>query len=174
MTSLRPPLPLHLFVDDRAELLERWQQAFDGARAAPLAAAKKVLRSREVAAVWVRLPAKKAALRRLQAVVDAAGPTPVLVLADAPHDDQALELLSMGARAYINTHAAAPLLQRAWAAVDAGGLWVGEGLKRRLALATTRAGVAIGPTVSAAALAGALEKQSEVSGRFLVKQGRPP
>jgi DNA-binding NarL/FixJ family response regulator len=155
---------VHLFVDDRAQVLARWKQAFRAARAEPLAGARKVLKGEGTAAVWVRLPAKKAALRRMQAVVDAAGAVPVLVLADAPGEGQALELLGMGARAYCNTHAAPLVLQRAWATVEAGGLWIGEDLMLRLVRATARAAAVTGWPADAGSLTA---KEQEVLGQLV-------
>jgi two-component system nitrate/nitrite response regulator NarL len=127
--------PTHVFVDDRGAVLPRWKEAFPSARAEALADARKSLKADAPAAVWVRLP-KSAAARRMKAVAAIAGPVPVLVLSDQPGEAQGLEMLALGARAYWNTHAAPLVLQRAWAAVEGGGLWVGEALMLRLVRAT--------------------------------------
>jgi DNA-binding NarL/FixJ family response regulator len=150
----RRPAPVHLFVDDRGEVLPRWQEAFRSARCESLADAKQLLAAEgsSVVAVWVRVAADEAAQRRMQAVVQAAGSVPVLVLADRPDEEQALALFGMGARGYCNTHAAAVLMERAWSTVEAGGLWVGEALMLRLVRATARAGAPMSWPAGAEAL----------------------
>jgi DNA-binding NarL/FixJ family response regulator len=135
--------PVHLFVDARSEPPARWREAFPALRLVPAETAAASLQGGGVLAVWLRLQAGAGVADQLQPLMAAAGSVPVLVLSDAPNDQQGLAVLALGARAWCNTHAAPPVLQRAWSTVEAGGLWVGEALMLRLVRATAAAGAAV-------------------------------
>jgi DNA-binding NarL/FixJ family response regulator len=129
----------HLFVDARSEPPARWREAFRSLRVLPAEAAAASLQGGGVAAAWLRLQSGASVDAQLDPLLAAAGSVPVLVLSDAPQDAQGLQVLALGARAYCNSHAAPAVLQRAWATVEAGGLWVGEALMLRLVQATAAA-----------------------------------
>ncbi len=64
------------------------------------------------------------------------GQVRVIVLADEPDGDEALSLFSAGVRGYCNAHATAANLRQIASVVEAGGLWIGESLMKRLVVAT--------------------------------------
>ncbi len=61
----------------------------------------------------------------------------LIVLADEPDEDGALAALAAGAAAYCNGHAAPAVLQQVAAVVQNGGVWIGQGLMKRLLAAST-------------------------------------
>lgn len=63
----------------------------------------------------------------------------VIVLADEPDGDEALSLFSAGVRGYCNAHATAANLRQIASVVEAGGLWIGESLMKRLVVSTQAA-----------------------------------
>ena len=72
-------------------------------------------------------------IRRLSAAV------PCIALSDVPNDDDAIAVLSAGARGYVNGQANARSLRMVGDVVLQGGLWVGESLLRRLIVGVGRA-----------------------------------
>jgi DNA-binding NarL/FixJ family response regulator len=130
--------PTHLFLDDRAVVLPRWQEAFRAVRVEPIERAQGALADSSLVAVWLRLQAARAAHKQMQELAAITRGLPVVVLSDRPDEEEALAVLAAGARGYCNSHAAPALLRRAWAVVEAGGLWVGEALMLRLVRATAR------------------------------------
>jgi len=99
--------------------------------------------------VWLRLDATQPARAQLDALAAAQPGASVIVLADQPSDDEALELFSAGIRAYCNAHSTAPNLRQVAQVVLAGGLWIGPTLMQRLLVATGRAlTVSPAPTVA--------------------------
>ncbi|TAK89459.1 MAG: response regulator transcription factor [Burkholderiaceae bacterium] len=64
--------------------------------------------------------------------------TGIVVLSNAPADDEGLHALQNGAVGYCHAMATATLLAQVAAVVGHGGLWVGESLLRRLTLATAQ------------------------------------
>lgn len=78
------------------------------------------------------------ASEQVSAVVGRFGPLPCVVLSDIPNDDEAMAVLSAGARGYCNTHADPLVLRQIAGVVLQGGLWVGESLVQRLVGAVAR------------------------------------
>jgi len=68
----------------------------------------------------------------------AVGTSPVIVLSNYPDNEEALAMFSAGVRGYCNAHATSANLRQVANAVQAGGLWIGESLMKRL-LASTQA-----------------------------------
>lgn len=63
---------------------------------------------------------------------------PVVLLSDAPNDEEALRAFSAGAAGYCNTHAAPEVLRQIAVVVENGGLWLGASLLQRLVGSTSR------------------------------------
>lgn len=98
--------------------------------------------------VWLRLDETRPALEQLESLRQAVGATArVIVLANQPDNEQALTLFSAGIRGYCNAHATAANLRQVASVIEAGGLWIGEALMRRL-LASTRVALSRMPATS--------------------------
>ncbi|MDP1611156.1 MAG: response regulator transcription factor [Sulfuritalea sp.] len=119
--------------------MPRWLQAFPAAIVTGMNAATKSMPAK--ALVWLRLDAAPSALQQLAELRQAVGAAPVIVLSNHPDNEEALTLFSAGARGYCNAHATAANLRQVADVVQAGGLWIGEGLMQRL-LASTRVAMA--------------------------------
>ena len=63
----------------------------------------------------------------------------VVLLSDAPNDDEGLHALNAGARGYAHAYAIPELLQEVALVVQHGGLWIGSSLMQRLIGATQKA-----------------------------------
>ena len=124
----------HLFVSPTGEALPRWRSAFPAAESVELEAATKFARTKML--VWLRLQETQSAVEQLAQLYKALGDVRVIVLADEPDGDEALNLFSAGVRGYCNAHATAANLRQIAGVVEAGGLWIGESLMKRLVVAT--------------------------------------
>ena len=91
---------------------------------------------------------------------------PLVILADEPGEDGALAALAAGASGYCNGHAAAPVLLQVAAAIDNGGVWVGQGLMQRLLAATARLS---GPSVGDAPWRATLTPREQEAARLLAQ-----
>lgn len=115
----------------------RWLQAFPKAI---LAKPKDLRRGsntvKSAALVWLHLDPSLPSVEQLAALKKKIGTTRLIVLASIPNNDDALALFSAGARGYCNAHATSANLKQVANAVQAGGLWIGEALMRRLVVAT--------------------------------------
>ena len=127
----------HLFVSPTGEALPRWRVAFPAAEVTSLKAATKVSRTKAV--VWLRLDGAQAATDQLAQLYQSLGEVRVIVLADQPDGDEALSLFSAGVRGYCNAHATAASLRQIAGVIEAGGLWIGESLMKRLVVSTRAA-----------------------------------
>lgn len=140
MPSRSPAPSRHLFVSPSGEALSRWLQAFPKSMVAQPGGLKP--RSevvKQALVVWLHLDPEKPSVEQLLAVKASTGPARVIVLANSPDDQDALELFSAGARGYCNAHATSANLKQVANAVLAGGLWIGESLMQRLVVATQTA-----------------------------------
>lgn len=117
--------------------MPRWLEAFPKASAATLETAGK--HAPGAALVWLRLDEEKPAFQQLAALRKNLGDARVIVLANRPDNEQALTLFSAGIRGYCNAHSTAANLRQVAAAVQAGGLWIGEALMQRLVASTQAA-----------------------------------
>ena len=126
----------HLFVSPSGEALPRWRQAFPAARVA--AAGSAIKRLPAMTLVWLRLDDECPPLEQLTVLRKAVGTSPVIVLSNYPDNEEALAMFSAGVRGYCNAHATSANLRQVANAVQAGGLWIGESLMKRL-LASTQA-----------------------------------
>jgi two-component system, NarL family, nitrate/nitrite response regulator NarL len=121
------------FVTSDGQPHPRWVEAFgpvEVTTSAPGAAGQG-----EGGILWIStsLPDWEAAVSRL-----AAAGVRVVVLSTIPELAQGSRALSLGARGYAHTLATPELLRGIAAAVDAGGLWLGPDLMRRLVAVSSR------------------------------------
>ena len=123
----------HGFLSIDARCRDTWREAFPALLPGQLTHARP-----EAELLWLLLPRGA----RVEAVIADALPViagrPFIVLADEPREDEALAALSAGAAGYCNGHAAAAVLQQVATVVANGGIWVGQGLMRRLLTSTAR------------------------------------
>ncbi|MBL8397277.1 MAG: response regulator transcription factor [Candidatus Accumulibacter sp.] len=91
----------------------------------------------DTAVIWLLLPAEENPATVLDRLRQRSSPeSRWVVLADAPDEDAALAALAAGAVGYCNGQAAPTVLQQVATVVENGGLWIGQGLMKRL-LTTT-------------------------------------
>ena len=123
----------HGFLSIDARCRDTWREAFPALLPGQLTHACP-----EAELLWLLLPRGA----RVEAVIADALPViagrPFIVLADEPREDEALAALAAGAAGYCNGHAAAVVLQQVATVVANGGIWVGQGLMRRLLTSTAR------------------------------------
>lgn len=123
----------HGFLSIDARCRDTWREAFPALLPGQLTHARP-----EAELLWLLLPRGA----RVEAVIADALPViagrPFIVLADEPREDEALAALAAGAAGYCNGHAAAAVLQQVATVVANGGIWVGQGLMRRLLTSTAR------------------------------------
>ena len=123
----------HGFLSIDARCRDTWREAFPALLPGRLTHARP-----EAELLWLLLPRSA----RVEGVIADALPViagrPFIVLADEPREDEALAALSAGAAGYCNGHAAAVVLQQVATVVANGGIWVGQGLMRRLLTSTAR------------------------------------
>ena len=123
----------HGFLSIDARCRDTWREAFPALLPGRLTHARP-----EAELLWLLLPRGA----RVEAVIADALPVitgrPFIVLADEPREDEALAALAAGAAGYCNGHAAAVVLQQVATVVANGGIWVGQGLMRRLLTSTAR------------------------------------
>lgn len=110
--------------------MPRWLQAFPAATV--IRHGTVVKPSPADALVWLRLEQGRSALQQFDELRKGVGSARIIVLANQPDNEEALGLFSAGARGYCNAHATAANLRQVAKAVEAGGLWIGETLMRRL------------------------------------------
>jgi two-component system nitrate/nitrite response regulator NarL len=117
--------------------LPRWLEAFPKADVVAFGTAVKPLPATTL--VWLYLNDGGPSPEQLAALQQVVGSARIIVLADRPDSEQARTLIAVGGRGYCNAHAAAANLRRVAGVVQAGGLWIGEELMRRLLTSTQAA-----------------------------------
>lgn len=115
------------FVTVDGELKSRWTQAFTDARVLPRNAFDTLASKTDL--VWVST-AVEDWLGVVRALADRG--MGVIALSYQPHDREALAALDAGARGYIHTLAAAPVLTQVAVVVSHRGVWVGEELMAKV------------------------------------------
>lgn len=126
----------HWFVKSPSGAVPTWREALPGAI---------VVDSREIdgipasepGIIWHRLAAG-AAVEAAVAEIRRYGTLPVVILSDAPNDEEATQAFTAGAAGYCNTHAAPEVLRQIAVVVENGGLWLGASLLQRLVGGTAR------------------------------------
>ena len=123
----------HGFLSVDARCRDTWREAFPSLLTGNLAQ-----RLPDAGLLWLLVPHGAS----VESVIADAKPgisgRPFIVLADEPGEDEALVALAAGAAGYCNGHAAAAVLQQVATVVANGGIWVGQGLMRRLLASTAR------------------------------------
>lgn len=123
----------HGFLSIDARCRDTWREAFPSLLTGNLAQ-----RLPDAGLLWLLVPHGAS----VESVIADAKPgisgRPFIVLADEPGEDEALVALAAGAAGYCNGHAAAAVLQQVATVVANGGIWVGQGLMRRLLASTAR------------------------------------
>ena len=71
-----------------------------------------------------------------------------VLMADEPNEDEAIAVLAAGASGYCNGHAAPEVLRQVASVISHGGVWVGQGLLKRLLASTTPLLSAVEPASS--------------------------
>ncbi len=122
----------HVFLSVDGRQRANWREAF------PASTAGRVENPPPDAVVfWVLLPAGANPATLLGPLRQQSSPDSLLVvLADEPGEEAALAALAAGAVGYCNGHAAASVLQQVATVVENGGMWIGQGLMKRLLSAT--------------------------------------
>lgn len=149
--------------------MPRWLAAFPSANFARLGVAAKISRTKSL--VWLHLHGQQPVADQLAMLFASLGQVRVIALADEPDGDQALILFSAGVRGYCNAHATAASLRQIASVVEAGGLWIGESLMKRLVVSThaaiSRLPVAKlpleGVSVEASAMSALTKREEEVA-----------
>jgi two-component system, NarL family, nitrate/nitrite response regulator NarL len=153
----------HFFLTPLRKPLSNWQQAFPAMRAVLQPTSLPQVLS---GLLWLHYPKPDLlSLKHTLAVLRQQYPDiGIVVLSNAPADEEGLHALQNGAVGYCHAMAAATLLTQVAAVVSQGGLWVGESLLRRLTLATAQA-LQAGSTepAAAAALAQLSAREREVA-----------
>lgn len=122
-----------IFLSNDARRRESWCEAFPD-----LIAGRIEKPPRDAALVWVLLPAGQRADAVVRGLRKALTGRSLIVLADAPTEDEAMAALSAGAAGYCNGHAAPQVLQQVATVVENGGIWIGQGLMQRFLAVTAR------------------------------------
>lgn len=120
-----------IFLSGDARQRSSWREAFPNlivGRLDSMPAAR--------ALVWALLPSGQSPEALVTQLRKGLAGRPLIVLADEPSEEAALAALTAGAAGYCNGHAAPAVLQQVAAVVQNGGVWIGQGLMKRLLSAT--------------------------------------
>lgn len=121
----------HIFLSSDARLRNSWRQAFPSLRVGRLDGVPGV-----PGLIWALLPSGTTADELVRGLRRELAGRALIVLADEPDEEGALAALAAGAAAYCNGHAAPEVLVQVATVVENGGLWIGEGLMKRLLTAS--------------------------------------
>lgn len=128
---------MHVFIAPNDTLLDSWRQAFPAAVLHDPANGDRPPPS--VRCIWLRLRPGVPVAAQITQVRHALTPAPMVVMADCPSDEEALEAFDAGVSGYVNSHAAPCVLESVAETVAQQGLWVGPSLMRRLLTAVASA-----------------------------------
>jgi DNA-binding NarL/FixJ family response regulator len=123
----------HIFLSQDARRRKNWVEAFPGLVIGRLDSVPE-----STGTIWVLVPPGMGAADVLRVLTPTRHGRPVVVLADQPSEDGALEALGAGASGYCNGHAATDVLLQVAGVVGNGGLWIGQSLMQRFLTATAR------------------------------------
>lgn len=122
----------HVFLSVDGRQRDNWRAAFPTSTVGRLASPPS-----DAAVLWALLPAEADPAALLGSLrVQSSSESLLVALADEPGEDAALAALAAGAVGYCNGHAAPAVLQQVATVVENGGLWIGQGLMKRLLSAT--------------------------------------
>jgi two-component system nitrate/nitrite response regulator NarL len=120
----------HIFLGKQGKLKRQWQAAFPAAIALQSLAAVQALPKNTARLIWLDISGfdDHQALVRPAIAMGA----PVVIMTAMPNDNQAYTLLSIGAYGYCHSLATSKQLLEIVTVIVGGGLWVGQGVMRRL------------------------------------------
>jgi two-component system nitrate/nitrite response regulator NarL len=120
----------HIFLAKQGKLTRQWQAAFPAAIALQTLAAVQALPKNTARLIWLDISGfdDYPVLVR-QAIALGA---PVVIMTAMPNDNQAYTVLSIGAYGYCHSLATSKQLLEIATVIVGGGLWVGQGVMRRL------------------------------------------
>ena len=122
-----------IFLSSDARCRDSWREAFPD-----LTVGRFDCLPEGAGLVWALLPTGEKTAERVLGLRPGLAGRALILLADEPSEDGAMEALSAGAAGYCNGHAVAPVLRQVAMVVENGGLWIGQGLMQRLLAATSR------------------------------------
>lgn len=122
-----------LFLSADARQRDSWREAFPDLMVGYLDEVHA-----DAAITWALLPAGRDVAELIAKVLGSLAGRPLVILADEPDEEMALAALNAGAAGFCNGHAAPVVLQQVAAVVGSGGIWIGQGLMKRLLAATAR------------------------------------
>jgi DNA-binding NarL/FixJ family response regulator len=121
----------HVFVGFGGKIRPRWQEAFP--EATSLTSLFELRPSTNGGRmVWFDVSNTTADERMAQVEQVITCGSPVIIMSSLPNDDEAYEMLKHGAYGYCHNVAAPSQLVEIAKVVENGGLWVGQGVMRRL------------------------------------------
>lgn len=119
----------HVFVCANGVLLAGWKQAFPKAVAVT---PDQIPALKPGDFLWLRLQSGTSSQQQILPVrLPEVG---LIILSDAPNDQEAMAVFALSARGYANSHAGPETLKQVANVVEQGGLWLGESLMQRLML----------------------------------------
>ena len=122
-------MPSHLFISEEGVISPTWQKVFkEGA----VISSAETNNKKDIDIVWFKLSLQKEFKPQLDWVLSHYGEYKIVVLSNIPRFDEALQCLTQGARAYVNTHAGPNTLQQIADVVYEGGIWLGADLMQLL------------------------------------------
>ena len=124
-------MPTHIFLSIDGRSRNSWHDAFPGLVIGTFATMPD-----EGSLVWGLQPAGQSAAEIVKQLKR--GKQPLVLLADAPNEEEALAALAEGASGYCNGHAAPEVLRQVATVIENGGIWVGQKLLQRLLTSTAR------------------------------------
>jgi two-component system nitrate/nitrite response regulator NarL len=120
----------HVFLGKQGKLKHQWQAAFPAAIALQTLAAVQALPKNTARLTWLDISGFDDDLALVRQAI-ALG-APVVIMTAMPDDNQAYSVLSLGAYGYCHSLATSKQLLEIAAVIVGGGLWVGQGVMRRL------------------------------------------
>ncbi|MCM8611037.1 response regulator transcription factor [Accumulibacter sp.] len=122
-----------VFLSADARQRDSWREAFPDLMVGSLDTVPA-----DAAIIWVLLPAGCDVAELVAKMLRSLAGRPFVILADEPDEESALAALNAGAAGFCNGHAAPVVLRQVAAVVGSGGIWIGQGLMKRLLAATAR------------------------------------
>ncbi len=120
---------MQILISHRQSVPTPWRKAFPDGMKVNGPTQPQVAESR---IIWLDLSRLKVAQRQLWLQQALDHQRPLVVMSPTPSDDEALQMLKLGARAYCHSLAALNQLEQIAQVLSHGGFWVGTGFMQRL------------------------------------------
>ena len=120
----------HVFLGNQGKFKRQWQAAFPAAIALQTLAAVQDLPKNTARLIWLDISGFDDYPALVRQAIALGGP--VVIMTAMPNDNQAYTVLSIGAYGYCHSLATSKQLLEIAAVIVGGGLWVGQGVMRRL------------------------------------------